>query len=109
MSVFDKSFATEITALIKEVGMSVKVTRQGAAVASGMGVFVGSKSADVQGSSLPGVSNTANTMKTVLVQALSKPPLVGDDITSTQGTFSIESVEAINPAGTVLLYKLECN
>lgn len=109
MAAFNKSTAAEFADLIALFGQSVKITRQGASVGSGIGAFVASRSADVQGSSLPGVSNAANTTKTLLLQGTVKAPLVGDNVTSSQGTYSVVSVEAINPSGDVQLYRLGMN
>ena len=110
MAVFNKTTTADFASLVADFGQSVKVTRLGATVTSGMGAFVASRSADTVGSSLPGVSNTANTTKTLLLQGtVSKPPLVGDDLSCTQGTFSIVAVETVNPSGVVQLYKLELN
>jgi hypothetical protein len=109
MGIFDKAFAQEIAALIAEVGQSVSIKRQGASVTSGKGVFISSRSENITSSRLPGVSNAASTMKTLLLQAtVSKPPLVGDDVVSSQGTFRVMTVSVTNPAGIAIIYKLEC-
>lgn len=99
------AIAARVSALISRVGVPASFIRSGTLLGTGSVVFVESKSKDIASSKLPAVSNTAGADKTCLCAGFN--PLVGDRLTCNQGTFKVYEVEAVNPAGTALLYTLK--
>lgn len=100
-----QALSARVSELISRVGSPANFTRSGAPVGAGSVVFVESKSKDIASSKLPSVSNTAGSEKTCLCAGVS--PMVGDRLTCNQGVFKVYEVDAVNPAGTALLFTLK--
>lgn len=98
------SAATAITA----VGTPVTISRLGVVVAKTSGVFIKSEQSNAGGDPISGISMISTTTKTMLCPGtLKKKPEVGDDVFCKLGSFHINDIEEVNPAGVVLLYKIK--
>lgn len=95
--------ASRVDAALKKVGIQAKVTRQGAAVGSGYGVFQTSKSSlDAQP-----MLQTVVSSRTFILSGMAKAPEVGDTLTADKSTYTVTSVVTKRPTNVTLVYVLE--
>ena len=98
-----KVAASTITAL----GLPITISRLGTPTTKTVGAFVKSDQSNAGGDPISGISMLTSTIKVMLCPGTIKiKPMVGDDVTCKIGIYHVTAVEEINPAGTVLLYKL---
>lgn len=93
--------------LISRFGLKVSLTRAGATVGSGVGVFIQSKSEDASSPSSSVLAQTSQNARTLLLSGLIKAPLVGDVLTSDKQSWTVQSVEITRPTNVTLLYRVE--
>ena len=93
----------EADATLKEFGIPVKVTRNGASVGSGYGIFTANTTSL---DSAQGVQ-TGLGSRTMKLGAIAKAPEIGDTVVADKTSFSVRSVAALRPTTVTLLYTLE--
>lgn len=104
MSKFDLKMKKVADTKIAKFGAAVKVTRNGATVGSGYGIFTKARTT-IDGSGQQ--FQTAITVKSMTLTALAKTPEVGDIITFQKETYTVQAVEVIRPSDTSIAYKVE--
>lgn len=90
--------------LLNEFGMPVVLIRNTVPVATSTGVFINNNTSRV-----PGVSTTAVGSLTMLLSGSIESPEVGDELLVDDGNgnqYYIESVDAVKPSTTTLLYRV---
>lgn len=98
------NIANRVRSALQRVGMPVEITRDGAAVGSGYGVFV--KLKDNFDGTEPLMQTTAKN-RVLKLTAIESPPFVGDEVTIGDDVLTVTSVEAHRPTATTVAYTLE--
>lgn len=89
---------------IKKYGTTISLQRNDVEVAKTFAVFTNGTNNDF-GDGSP-VTGTISAQRLVLIAGNIKvPPMIGDVIVSSQGTFSILQIEVIQPANLPILFK----
>ena len=92
----------KVNSAFAKIGTQVKVTRAGASVGTGYGLFVANTTKlESSGSFQTGLST--RTLKL----AINKAPEIGDIVVVDKQTFTVTGVETVRPTTTTLLYTLE--
>jgi hypothetical protein len=92
--------------LLSTVGMRVSVSRAGASVGSGSGVFVNKTKQDQTTPASSVLAQTAMTERVLLLSGLVREVEVGDTVVAERITYKVTGVEIVRPTTTTLLYKL---
>lgn len=99
-----RSIAKKADTLLKRTGLRIKVTRAGASVGTGYGVFD-----DAPKENDPGFlqAQTIIGERVLYLSGLTKPPEVNDVIEADKDRWTITSLIAVRPATTTVLYILK--
>ena len=97
------NIANVTTKILSRFGAPLKVTRGGAVVGTGYGIFDEQKS----GYETTEQFQTAVTKKTIVASKLAKTPQVGDIVTFLKTNYTVSGVAVTSPTGTDVLYTLE--
>lgn len=92
--------------LLRQFGVSVKITRLGVSVGTGYGVFTMSEAKDETTSQSSLLAQTSSITRSLLLSGLAKAPQVGDVVTADKDSWTVEAVEVVRPGSTTVLYKL---
>lgn len=96
--------AKRVDAALRKVGVPVKVTRNGNTVGSAYGIFVERKNTLDASEAL---MQTTVRQRVLKLSGLSKPPAIGDTVTTDKDEFTVASVETTRPTTVTLMYSLE--
>ena len=105
MSSFYKDMQQVATDLLKEFGEPIKVTREGATVGTGVGLFVHNMTT-IDGAAM---YQTAVGNKRLILNAISatKSPEVGDLVLADKVEYTVKSVSTLRPTNITIFYNLE--
>jgi hypothetical protein len=108
MSLNYASIAKTVSMALVSVGLPVKFSRAGQSLFKATGIFVASEETNVSSDQLSAITMMNTEKKTLLIPGTVKAPHVGDYVDCKLGTFCVVEVQAENPAGLPLLYRVVC-
>lgn len=100
------AIANNVTSMIGSAGVPITVSRAGVTLLRTNAVFTNTKAVEIQGDPTSRVSRLNLTQTDAYIPATKTPPQPGDVVVGKGRQFRIVTVEAYQPALTVLAYKL---
>lgn len=109
MSAIDyTSLQAKTTKILTDNGMLVRLNRDGNDVSKFFGIFTSIDNNDFAPGGASPLTGAVSAQKQLLAPgSLRVVPIIGDTVTSKQGTFLILEIEVVQPTDTPILYKLK--